>query len=295
MKVGHSTLRTLLIGFLGASFASPKIARSAQTQQQPTAIAQHIETVPELRATLSADQQLVFDRAIKLFDQGKFAEATPLFRELLTQKLVDPVLAKLAAECAVNDNDYSAAKQLIDPVLATNEADWQGHTLRARLGAQSGDKATRDVEIARIFKLYEQGLIPAQFTQYPIERDPLASGGSILIFQSIYPWGRFKVHNYARIFDADGKLLRRITLESSDFDQPLFAKEHPAEAAAGGRRFSYDGYQTGPTQSNGQHTETHATYGFLDKEPTYDEMRTRFLQLAAGEGQPASTNTHPQP
>ena len=295
MKVGNIALTILLFGFLGTPFASPKIAMPFQNQQQSAVTAQHIETVPELQAKLSADQQLVFDRAGKLFDQGKFAEATPLFRELLTQEPGDPVLAKITAECAINGNDYSAAKRLIDPVLAANETDWQAHTLRARLAAQSGDKATRDVEIARITKLHEQGLIPGRLTQYPIERDSLPNGGSILIFQSIYPWGNFKVHNYARIFDTDGKLLRRITLESADFDQPLFAKEHPAEALAGGRLFSYDGYQIGPTQPNGQHTETHATYGFVDKEPTYDEMRTRFLQLATGGGQPASTNTHPVP
>lgn len=167
--------------------------------------------------------------------------------------------------------------------------------MRARLAAQSGDKATSDVEIARISKLHEQALIPGQLTQYPIERDSLPNGGSILIFQSIYPWGNFTVHNYARIFDMDGKLLRRITLESADLDQPRFAKEHSAEAVAGGRRFSYDGYQTAPTQPNGQHTETHVLFGCVDKEPTYDEMRTRFLQLATGGGRPASMNAYPVP
>lgn len=44
-----------------------------------------------------------------------------------------------------------------------------------------------------------------------------------------------------QLMNAQGQILLRITLESSDSDQGLFAQQHPKEAAAGLRLFSMDG------------------------------------------------------
>ncbi len=37
------------------------------------------------------------------------------------------------------------------------------------------------------------------------------------------------------------------------------------------------------------------TFGFAQKQPTYDEVRTRFLAIANGQNQPAASTTHPIP
>jgi len=74
--------------------------------------------------------------------------------------------------------------------------------------------------------------------------------------------------------------------------RPLFAKEHPQEAAFGDRRYSIDTYSSGPVQANGQHTEIHGTIGFLDIKPTYNEVRTRFLAVAQGQASAMSSTVH---
>lgn len=102
------------------------------------------------------------------------------------------------------------------------------------------------------------------------------------IWHSLQPWGRFNVYDYARVFDSSGKLLARLTLESSEIDQSLFAQQHPDEAAKGLRIFSIDGYSEGPVNANGMHTATHATYDMIVGQPNYDTIRTAFLDIAAG-------------
>lgn len=83
------------------------------------------------------------------------------------------------------------------------------------------------------------------------------------------------------LFDAEGKLLWRITLESNDADQALFAQEHPNDASKGTRRFSLDG-EGGDIQANGKGTKSHVLYKFLDGEPSFDTVREEFIKIAQG-------------
>lgn len=55
-------------------------------------------------------------------------------------------------------------------------------------------------------------------------------GGAILIVQSIYPWGSYKVYNYARIFDtqpAYDEMRERFLHIASGMDKPLSDTVHP--------------------------------------------------------------------
>ena len=85
-----------------------------------------------------------------------------------------------------------------------------------------------------------------------------------------------------QLTDAEGKIFLRTTLESNDADQPLFAKEHPEEAAKGMRSFSLDSYQETGLNGSGQRTQTHATYKFFVGQPSYEVVREEFVKIAAG-------------
>jgi hypothetical protein len=87
-----------------------------------------------------------------------------------------------------------------------------------------------------------------------------------------------------------------VTLESNDFDQPLWAKQHPKEAAAGMRMFSMDGYSEPIPGPNGTATQTHTTYGFFDGRPSYDTVRDKMIAVANGKGSAiSSTSGIPMP
>jgi len=87
----------------------------------------------------------------------------------------------------------------------------------------------------------------ASSEQTPSHGTPAASaaavdGDSVLILLSLQSWRQYKIWNYARIFNTGGQVILRSTIESSDFDQPLFAKQRPQETAQGECLFSLDGH-----------------------------------------------------
>jgi hypothetical protein len=242
-----------------------------------------METAKDMFAKLTPEEQQRYQMATKDFQASHYAEALPVYKTLLAAHAGDSFLAKMVSESAVNTGDLKLAKDVIEPVVKADEDDWQASGLMLRVAAQLGDKAGRDAGFEHMLDLYKRGLTPKGFTQYIVEKTP-AGDKSVLIFKSLVPWGNYKTYYYARVFDASGQMVSRITVESADFDQTLWAKSHPKEAAAGGRMFSVDGYSQGPANAAGQHTETHATYGFLDAEPTYDEVRAKFIGIASGKG-----------
>lgn len=249
---------------------------------------------PSPLADLTPDEHVRFDAAAKSFNAGQFAMALPVFKTLVLAHPGNLLLAKYASEAALDTADTAFASATLKPIEAAHPDDFQAAILLTRLYAETGDKANRDREMAKLADLSKRNLLPRNMTQYIVEKDHLPNGRLVILFNSITPWGMYKVVNYARVFDPQGTLLFRITLETSDIDQVGFAKEHPQEAAFGDRRYSIDTYTTAPAQANGQRTETQALLGFLDKKPTYDEVRARFLDIAQGKGPgPAATNQHP--
>ena len=107
------------------------------------------------------------------------------------------------------------------------------------------------------------------------------------IYMSLVPWSRYSIYEMARVFNASGQQLERITLESNDMEQASFAKEHPDLAAKGMRFFSLDGY-TEQTAPDGRQTQTHYTYGFFNGSPGYVAIRDHMVAVATGKAGPMS-------
>jgi len=244
-------------------------------------------------ADLTPDEHVRFDAATKSFNAGQFAMSLPVFKALLQAHPDNLLIAKYASEAALDTADTAFASATLKPIEAAHPDDWQAAVLLTRFYAETGDKPNRDKEMAKMADLQKRGITPRTMTQYIVEKDHLPNGKLVILWNSLVPWGNYKVCNYARVLDSEGKLILRITLETSDIDQIGFAKEHPQEAAFGDRRYSIDTYSTGPVQANGQRTETQGLIGFLDKKPTYDEVRSKFLAIAQGQSVPAATNEHP--
>lgn len=102
----------------------------------------------------------------------------------------------------------------------------------------------------------------------------------------------YKVYDLGQVSDAQGKLFFRMTIESSDFDQGWFAKEHPKEASQGLRSFSLDGYKETGLNANGQRTQTHYTYKFFVGQPPYKTVREEFVTIASGKGKPITSGAN---
>ena len=250
-----------------------------------------LESIQELASGLTPEQKQQFDTANQAFNSRRYADALPIYKQLLQLLPGEAVVSKLAAEAALNTGDNAYSMITLRPVASANPNDWQAAALLTRACAQAGDKACRDESMAHMLDLHARGITPGNMNRYIAER--LAVGeNSMLLFVSLEPWGAYKVYDLGQVFDNNGKIFLRITIESGDADQPLFAKEHPVEAASGMRRFSLDAYRETGLNNSGQRTQTHYTYGFFQGQPPYETVRTEFIAVAMGKRQAISSRSN---
>ena len=242
---------------------------------------------------LSTQQSNDFAAAQRSFAVGNWADAFGKLEPLHEAVPGNPLVAKYTAEAAINTGDAAYAGQVLQPLLAATPDDWQALTLQARLYAEAHSDAARDGILQQLTHLHGTST-DQRFrgqTQLLVERDTVPTG-HLDLFYSLQPWSRYNIYEMARVYGADGKQTLRITLESSDFDQPLWAKQHPDLAAKGERMFSMDGYSDQPPATpGGQATQTHMTYGFFDGRPSYNTVRDRMIAIASGKGQAPMTKT----
>lgn len=271
---------------------------SSQTASSTTQQASATDGGP--LASLSVKQKTHFEVATTEFAAGDYAGALPQLRNLL--KELQPgapaqiVVAKYATESALNAGDREYAFSLLKPILAATPDDWQAQSLLVRAYAEMGQKVERDATLAHLMDLHKQGAYPQlnRMEQFLIERVPFKDG-FLRIWYSFIPWGGYKTYMFARVYDSSGQQVLRVTLESSDFDQPQFAKEHPEMTAKGMRRFSLDGYGQDKKLDNGQTSQTHMTFGFYDGQPSYDTVRDRMVAIATKQVSPISSLTPRNP
>jgi hypothetical protein len=203
----------------------------------------------------------------------------------------DVDLTRFTAEAAINSGDTAYAIAQLQPIAAAKPGSWQELMLMARAYAQAHEAASRDAALSTLSELYDSRRHPKlnSVQVFLIERIALPDG-SVDLYYSLEPWSRYKIYEMARVFNASGQQVRRITLESNDFDQPTWAQQHPALAAQGMRMFSMDGY-TEQYTADGSHTQTHATYRFFDGRPGYDTVRDEMVAIASGKTGPMSTTS----
>ena len=252
--------------------------------------ATHMETGPELTARLTPEQKQQFDAAGKAFEAHRFAEAFTAFQSLLHDLPGDPLLSKFAGEAAINLGNAKFAVEALTSIAQANPADWQAVSLLTRAYAETGDKIHRDEGMTNMLALRQRGVTPPNLQVYELEQVK-AGNRLVTIRTSLVPWSNYKVYDFAQVADEKGTIFMRISLESGDADQPGFAKEHPAEAAAGQRLFSIDAYRETGLNSAGQRTQTHYTFGFFTGQPSYDVVRDKFLEIATGKAAPISSRT----
>jgi hypothetical protein len=260
----------------------------AQSSPLPTSANPVRESPQDLLSKLNPQQKQQFEEAGKSSGAKQYADAFAAYKHLLTDLPGDVVLTKFASESAINAGDAAFALNNLKPIAQADPDDWQAAALLTRACAESGDASCRDSGIAHMLDLRSRGITPLGMRQYIVEQ--LKTGeNTLLIWTSLEPWGYYKIYEMGQVLNPQGKLFLRATLESNDADQALFAKEHPDDASKGLRSFSLDSYLDTGTNSNGQRTQTHATYKFFVGQPSYATVREEFIKIASGKGAPLST------
>ena len=250
------------------------------------------------KATGAKAETAEFQAAGKAFEAGEYAAALAGFKQLIKEEPENGIYKKFASEAALNIGDAGFVLETLPPVEQADPEDWQARLLLARAYAQTaeapGHTEKRDEEIAAVRKLHAADPNSALGKLRDFKLETVHAGGkTVQFFPAFVPWGPYNVHLLARTYDETKQPGLLLTLESGDADQPLFAEQHPKEAAEGLRSFSLDGYRPGPKTADGQATQTHFTYGFFIGEPAYDAVRAQMLAILAGTQKPLSSRTGP--
>ncbi len=256
--------------------------------QASPAPASQMETIQDFVARLTPEQKPRFDEGMKDFNAQRYADALAIFKEMLRQFQGDAVLSKLAGEAAINSGDTSFTLSAVKPVAAADPNDWQAAALLVRACAESGDATCRDSGMAHMLDLHSRGVTPARLQQYILERVRVGEN-TLIVRTSLVPWGPYQVYDLGQVLNGEGQIFMRITLESNNSDQPIFAQQHPKEAAQGLRSFTIDGYRETGLNSNGQRTQTHFTYKWFMGQPSYETVREEFIKIAGGNGKPLTS------
>ncbi len=277
-SVALLTLLSLLLPVISLAQASPAVP------------AVRTESTQDLIAKLNPQQKQQFADAGKAFSEHRFADSLAIHKQLLKDFPGDPILSKFASEAALHGGDTGFALNTLKPIAQADPDDWQAASLLTRACAESGDKACRDAGMAHMLDLHSRGITPPRMVEYVVETVKVGEN-TLLINTSLEPWGTYKVYAFGKVTDSAGKLFLSISVESSDFDQPGFAKTHPDEAAKGIRLFSLDAYRETGLNANGQRTQTHYTFNFFDGQPSYETIRDQFINVAGGKSAPISSRT----
>jgi hypothetical protein len=242
------------------------------------------------------ERQQMFDKAQQDFGAERWTDALKEFSELHSQSPDDDKISEFLAESALNAGDTQLAISLMEPIRKASPERWMASALLARAYAESNRDAERDAEIANLQQLHDSKAAPkiAQLEMFLLERRVLPNG-SVRIWYSLQPWGKFNTYLFARIYDGQGVETYHITLDSSDLDQAVWAKTHAKEAAAGERVFFLDGYTAPQKNPDGSSNSTQALLGMYDGKPAYDVIRDRIIAIASGHASAMTTTPSKQP
>ena len=287
MSLRRST-STALIWLSVVTLISPPAAYTATLVADPQADA--VASQNDFYSHLTAADQLLFDTAMLARKEKRFSDAFEIYKQLLRGHSGEPLLMEFASDAALHTDAPQFVVSELSPLVKSRPLDWRAAMLLVHGCAQIGNVECRDEQMSHIATLYNEGVVPTQITSYEIEN---FKAGTQIVSISIFlaPWGRYGARATADITEADGQRVQRVFLESADSEQPLFAKQNPAAAAQGLRSFSLDGYFLTGTNETGQHTETHITYGFYAGQPSYDVLRAKFANIAAGAVKALSSRT----
>lgn len=239
----------------------------------------------------SPDLQAQFEHARQQAASGDWPGALASLKPLHLILPDDVDLTRFIVEAAIDAGDSAYALSQLKPLVDSKPGNWQELMLMARAYAEAHDAANRDAALTTLEDLHHFGrhakLNAVQV--FLVERVPLEKGHFDLYY-SLVPWSRYNIFEMARVYNAAGQQVSRLTLESNDFEQAQWAKTHTQQAAQGMRFFSMDGY-TEQISADGKHTQTHFTYGFFDGRPTYEAVRDKMAAIANGKVGPMSSTS----
>jgi len=253
----------LLIAFLVIGFAA---VQETSTSRDSVSSATPKESIGSRMRT-----------ATLAFQAGDCDKAIIMFREVIADDPTNILAHNLAGNCSLRLRDYPAAIDSFQHALQLQPDEWHNLAGLMRSYTLAGRDKERDQEREHLRQLDSQGRLPKNFSyvfDFFMVGDRQVEG-----LEFLHLSGRFNLRYDFNVYTPKGDVVYRLALESDDIGQPLWAKEHPKEAAAGYREFSLDGYSS----------NSHQLYRFYDGEPHYEKLRDDVKQVLLGNMKPLAS------
>jgi tetratricopeptide (TPR) repeat protein len=218
-------------------------------------------------------------QAVAAFQANDCPSAIKLFRQVTASNPADIVAYNMSGNCSLRLKDYPAAIDAFKHALQVQPDEWHNISGLIHTYTLGGMTQERDELQKHIEELEREGKLPDTFS-YVFETFQVANQQ---VEVSKYPKiaGFYGERYRFNVYNKDGMLAFRVALESAELEQPRWAKEHKELAAAGGRKFSLDGYSP----------EGHYSYRFYDGEPDYPKLREEVEQVLTGKKPALSHST----
>jgi tetratricopeptide (TPR) repeat protein len=225
------------------------------------------------------DTRELIRQAVAAFQANDCPSAIKLFRQVTASNPTDIVAYNMSGNCSLRLKDYPAAIDAFKHALQIQADEWHNISGLIHAYTLAGMTRERDELQKHIGELERDGKLPDNFS-YVFETFQVTNQQ---IEVSKYPkiTGYYGERYRFNVYNKDGMLHFRVALESAELEQAVWAKEHKELAAAGGRKFSLDGYSS----------EGHYTYGFYDGEPEYPKLREEVEQVLTGKKPALSHST----
>jgi tetratricopeptide (TPR) repeat protein len=246
------------------------------------------------KSTQLSDQDIArvekaFEAANALMEQHKYAEALVRYKEALALAPGEPAILFNGGLAAYQSGDFTTAADLWQRLKKTDPSDWR---LRAKLiqAYQAlGKLPERDAERAELFKMWKSGAAQELSKQVEYCRDQFeVNKFKVMAFEHFELKGDRALRYVFSILNESGDAEDfRISLGSYEMTNAIWRETTKPAPKSGERLFHLDGYFKGGG---------HATYGMFAPEPSYDQMRTRVIQILEGRSKPVSSSTvNPSP
>ena len=223
-----------------------------------------------------ADAQAQVRAMREAFQAGKYAAALAAARQAIAASPENVFAHNIAGNSSLQLKDYAGADAEFKRALELQPDEY--HNLIGLMEADTlgGFASERDKEREHLLELSREGKLP-KGVAYDFDTFDVGDK-KVVVSECPKLCGPYKFRYSFDVFDAQGTQVLRVALESADFDQPLWAKEHPAQAAAGGRMYSLDSYSN--KYENNSMTSTHDLLRFYrdGTEPSYAEVRQEAIE-----------------
>ena len=240
---------------------------------------------PTWAQTKSADELRELQvEADDLAAAGKHKEALPLYEKVLGQNPDNQGALYNAALSYFMTGDYPNARKAWEKLEQLAPDDWIVKAKLIQTYQAENNMSARDRERAALLEMRKKARnLELNKTETFCREQSTINGKRVMVLEHFEMKGDRAVRYAFVVLNGEGKEDYHLSLGSYDLTNAIWAEKNKARSKAGIRLYHLDGY----------YSWGHATYGFFEGEPSYDDIRKSVVGILGEKLKPVSTTTFP--